>query len=204
MRNLLIMVLAIFSLGEAVANPDAQRLIQDQTDTLLERIQVNGAIRSDVAALETVIVDTIGQHVDFSLFSKLVLGKYRKRLSPDEQVRFQEALTGVVVRTYAASIASVAGLSIDYLGTQPGKKQRVTVLTAVESAGNPKVSINYRLYRKEGRWRVYDVVIEGVSMVSNYRSVVAEKIRADGIEAVIDSFAGPQSHLAARTAEAAG
>lgn len=71
------------------------------------------------------------------------------------------------------------------------------MLTSVESAGNPAFRIDYRLYEKEGQWKVYDVVIEGVSMMMNYRTVLSEKIRQEGIEATICSFDNDWKRLAA-------
>ena len=198
MRILLILVLSFPGMATVQANPAAEAVIKAQTELLLKRLQVEEKVRSDVDTVESLVVETIGQHVDFSLFSRLVLGKYRKRLTADEMTRFERGLTGVVIKTYAASLASVSGLEISYLGVQKGKeKRRVTVLTSVKSAGNPTVRIDYRLYQKDGQWKVYDVVIEGISMMMNYRTVLAEKIRSEGIEAVICSFDTAEKALAA-------
>src|SRR5210317_952506 len=189
MRILSIVVLSLLGMATVHANPDAEAVIKTQTELLLNRLQIEETIHNDDASLESLVVETIGQHVDFSLFSQLVLGKYRKRLTPEEMARFERGLTGVVIKTYAASLAGVSDLKISYLGVQKGKKeQRVTVLTAVKSAGNPTVRLDYRLYEKDGQWKVYDVVIEGVSMMMNYRTVLSEKIRSEGIEAVICCF----------------
>jgi len=198
MRILSILVLGILGMAAVLANPAAEAVIKTQTELLLDRLQIEETVGNDVGSLESLVVETIGQHVDFSLFSQLVLGKYRKRLTADEMERFESGLTGVVIKTYAASLASVSGLKISYLGVQKGKKkQRVTVLTSVQSAGNPTVRLDYRLYEKNGQWKVYDVVIEGVSMMMNYRAVLSEKIRSEGIEAVICSFDTAEKVLAA-------
>jgi len=198
MRILSILVLSLLGMATVQANPAAEAVIKTQTELLLNRLQVEETIRNDDASLESLVVETIGQHVDFSLFSQLVLGKYRKRLTPEEIARFERGLTGVVIKTYAASLAGVSDLKINYLGVQKGKKERrVTVLTAVKSAGNPTVRLDYRLYEKAGQWKVYDVVIEGVSMMMNYRTVLSEKIGSEGIEAVISSFDTADNVLAA-------
>ena len=198
MRILSILVLSLLGMATVQANPAAEAVIKTQTELLLNRLQIEEAVHNDDASLESLVVETIGQHVDFSLFSQLVLGKYRKRLTPEEIARFERGLTGVVIKTYAASLAGVSDLKINYLGVQKGKKERrVTVLTAVKSAGNPTVRLDYRLYEKAGQWKVYDVVIEGVSMMMNYRTVLSEKIGSEGIEAVISSFDTADNVLAA-------
>jgi len=198
MHILLILILSIFGVATAQANPAAEAVIKTQTELLLNRLQIEEAVHNDDASLESLVVETIGQHVDFSLFSQLVLGKYRKRLTPEEMARFERGLTGMLIKTYAASLAGISDLKISYLGVQKGKKAgRVTVLTSVKSAGNPTVRLDYRLYEKAGQWKVYDVVIEGVSMMMNYRTVLSEKIRSEGIEAVICSFDTADNVLAA-------
>jgi len=198
MRILSILVLSLLAMATVQANPAAEAVIKTQTELLLNRLQTEETIHNDDDSLESLVVETIGQHVDFSLFSQLVLGKYRKRLTPEEMARFQRGLTGVVIKTYAASLAGVSDLKISYLGVQKGKKERrVTVLTSVKSAGNPTVRLDYRLYEKAGQWKVYDVVIEGVSMMMNYRTVLSEKIGSEGIEAVISSFDTADNVLAA-------
>ena len=198
MRILSILVLSLLAMATVQANPAAEAVIKTQTELLLNRLQTEETIHNDDDSLESLVVETIGQHVDFSLFSQLVLGKYRKRLTPEEMARFQRGLTGMLIKTYAASLAGVSDLKISYLGVQKGKKERrVTVLTSVKSAGNPTVRLDYRLYEKAGQWKVYDVVIEGVSMMMNYRTVLSEKIRSEGIEAVICCFDTADNVLAA-------
>jgi len=198
MRILSILVLSLLAMATVQANPAAEAVIKTQTELLLNRLQTEETIHNDDDSLESLVVETIGQHVDFSLFSQLVLGKYRKRLTPEEMARFQRGLTGMLIKTYAASLAGVSDLKISYLGVQKGKKERrVTVLTSVKSAGNPTVRLDYRLYEKAGQWKVYDVVIEGVSMMMNYRTVLSEKIGSEGIEAVISSFDTADNVLAA-------
>jgi phospholipid transport system substrate-binding protein len=198
MRILWMLFVSIIGIATVQADPAAEAVIMAQTELLLNRIQVEEQSGIDEASLESLVMDTISPHVDFSLFSRLVLGKYRKRLAPADMARFERGLTGAVVKTYVASLAGVSGLEVSYLGVQKGKKKRrVTVLTSVKSSGNPTVRIDYRLYEKDGQWKVYDVVIEGISMMMNYRTVLAEKIRSEGIEAVISSFNSNGKLLAA-------
>lgn len=121
MRAILILVFSLFW-GLAYAGPAAEKVIKTQTELLLNRLQVEETVRSN-DMLESLVVETIGSHVDFTLFSRLVLGKYSKRLTAGEMSRFERGLTAVVIRTYAASLASVSDLRVSYLGTQKGKKR---------------------------------------------------------------------------------
>ena len=194
---LYLLPLVLLLLGRAVAGPTAEQLIHDQADRLLEQLSTQPA---DAASRTDLVSEIIAPHVDFTLFSRLVLGKHWRRLSAGERKHFEKGLAQLVIRTYTTALSETSGLEIDYLGMQPGSKQdRVVVPTVVSSPGSPPVNVDYKLYEKDGTWKVYDVVIEGISMTLNYRSVLSEKIRQEGIESVIDGFVnGPEAVAANR------
>ena len=192
MRTLYPLPLVLLVMARAIAGPTAEQVIRDQADRLLEQLS---ALPPDAANRTDVVADIIAPHVDFTRFSRLGLGKHWRRMSAGERKRFEQGLAQRVIKTYTAALAETSGLAIDYPGMQQASKPgRVVVPTVVRSPGNPPVSVNYKLYEKDGTWKVYDVVIEGISMALNYRSVLSEKIRQEGIESVIDGFAnGPEA-----------
>ncbi|MCO6411588.1 MAG: ABC transporter substrate-binding protein [Thiogranum sp.] len=190
----LLVLMLLWTTG-AGAGPAPEQVIRQQAETLLERI--SGERSPD--DMENLVQEIVAPHVDFTLFSKLVLGKHWRTLSAAQQARFEQGMTHLVLKTYSAALANTSGLAIDYLGVQEDRNAgRVTVATRVQTAGNPPVSVDYRLYESNGAWKVYDVAIEGVSMAINYRTVLAERISAEGIEAVIDGLSKQPGALAAR------
>lgn len=189
----LLMLMVLWASG-AGASPAPEQVIRQQAETLLERISEEQSPDD----MENLVQEIVAPHVDFTLFSKLVLGKHWRTLSAAQQARFAQGMTHLVVKTYSAALASTSGLAIDYLGVQEDRNAgRVTVATRVKTAGNPPLSVDYRLYKSDGAWKVYDVAIEGVSMAINYRTVLAERISAEGIDAVIDSLSTRPGALAA-------
>ncbi len=195
--SLALLVLAALCVGRAGAMPAAEQLIHRQAELLKQGLAEAGAHASDPAELERLVNRVIAPHVDFNRFARLVLGRYWRTLSREDRRRFEQGLERLVIRTYSTALAGASDLDIRYpdvpARSRPG---RVVVPTVISSVGNPPVKVNYKLYEREGVWRVYDVVIEGISMAVNYRSLMAERIRRQGIDAVIDGLAGSSAALA--------
>ena len=195
---LLLLVLAALGAGPVGATTDAERLIREQAELLKPSLAVSRAQASDAADLEQLVARIIAPHVDFNRFARLVLGKHWRRLSAEDRARFEHGLARLVIRTYSTALAGASGFDVEYQNAQPGRRPgRVVVPTVIRSAGNPPVRVSYKLYERQGVWRVYDVVIEGISMAANYRSVLAERIRLQGVDAVIDGLADAPAALTA-------
>ncbi len=95
----------------------------------------------------------------------------------------------MLVRVYAKSLLNYAGQKIRILPLRPGKRpSHVTVHTEVNETGGPRIPINYRMYLKDGAWKVYDIIIDGVSLVSNYRGSFAAEVRRKGIDGLIQTL----------------
>jgi phospholipid transport system substrate-binding protein len=128
---------------------------------------------------------------DFYRMSRLVLGKYWRRATDPEQANFIREFRELLVRTYATALLSYSGQKIVYLPMHfsPGAT-KVKVATQVKEPGSPPIPINYSLYLDEkGEWMVYDVVIDGVSLVSNYRSSFSSQIRRYKMSGLIQRLA---------------
>ncbi|MET0046208.1 MAG: ABC transporter substrate-binding protein [Sedimenticola sp.] len=115
---------------------------------------------------------------DFIRMSKLVLGKYWRRATDEEKASFIAAFRELLVRTYATALLNYSDQEIKYLPSRMVEgAEEVVVNTEVSESGAPAVPINYNLYKDGEDWLVFDVVIDGVSLVSNYRTSFASQIR---------------------------
>jgi phospholipid transport system substrate-binding protein len=189
MRPLYLFTAVFLFIGTAVAGPAPEQLIHDQAESLLQRLSALPAADRVPDTLESLVAEIIAPHVDFNLLSRLVLGKYWRRISTSQQRRFEAGFERLVIRTYASALSDASGLQISYLEVREDSRPgRVEVPTRVDSPDGPPISVSYKLYRKEAAWKVYDVSIEGVSMALNYRAVLAEQIKREGIEHVVDSL----------------
>lgn len=125
-------------------------------------------------------------HFDFEFMAKRVLGAHWKTAKPDQRTQFTNEFRGLLVRTYANSLNDYVDNSINYLPARSDDgENRVTVRSEVTRPGNQPLMVDYRLNRVGENWKVYDVTIDGVSLVTNYRSSFFSEIDRGGIDALI-------------------
>jgi len=106
---------------------------------------------------------------DFTEMAKRSLGSYWARRSPQEQQEFTKVFTGLLERSYVEQIESAGGEKVNYTREQI-EGDNAIVFTKVLTPKGEEVSINYKLHKVGGDWKVYDVVVEEISLVNNYRS----------------------------------
>jgi phospholipid transport system substrate-binding protein len=125
------------------------------------------------------------QSIDFDTVSRLVLAKYWKQCTPDQQAQFTQEFKKALTLTYARRIGQYGREQIQVLGNRPEQLGDVTVQSKVVGGKVGELRLDYRLRQKEGVWYVIDISIEGVSLVSSYRSQFQEVIGQGGIEKLL-------------------
>ncbi|MBN1850006.1 MAG: ABC transporter substrate-binding protein [Deltaproteobacteria bacterium] len=105
---------------------------------------------------------------DWAAFSQRAMAKYWKERTPEEKKEFIDLFGRLLERTYLDKVENYSGETVKYVGEKIDGKYAI-VNTIVLSKSNAEIDVNYRLRDKDGKWMVYDVYIEGVSMVNNYR-----------------------------------
>jgi phospholipid transport system substrate-binding protein len=122
----------------------------------------------------------------FTRMSQLVLGKHWGKATPTQKKQFTHEFRELLVRTYAVALLNYSGQGIEYLSMhhQSGDT-RVVVKTVVKGGGTPPLPIDYKLYLKGGEWRVYDLVIDNLSLLSNYRINYGSKISRYGLDGLL-------------------
>jgi phospholipid transport system substrate-binding protein len=130
-------------------------------------------------------------HVDFNSISALVLGKHWKNASSNEKERFQQEFKILLVRTYSRAFVEFKDWSVRYLplNMEAGTK-KVIVKTEILQPGLQPIAVNYRMRLSKGQWKAYDIMIEGVSLVTNYRSSFKNGMnRLGSLDQIIESLA---------------
>jgi phospholipid transport system substrate-binding protein len=147
-------------------------------------------IKQNPQRVYELVSEIVLPHFDFTTMSKWVLGKNWRTLSPDQQQRFSNEFRTLLVRTYAVSLSEYQDQKLNYLPLQAAAgADDVTVRTEVLRGGGPAIPINYSMHLTENGWKVYDVVIDGVSLVVNYRTSFATQIRQGGVDKLIEQLA---------------
>jgi phospholipid transport system substrate-binding protein len=129
--------------------------------------------------------------------AQLVLGKHWRTASDDERSAFIDAFYGSLLRKYGDGILQFNQESLEILPFRgDDTKKRTTVKTIVQLDDGTKVPVNYGVVKRDSGWMMFDVTIEGISYVRNFRTELNAEIQAKGLAAVIDRLNGEQTTAA--------
>lgn len=175
--------------GAAVsAQPDPVAVLQGMSDQVLAVVEKDPDILNDKTRMRKVADDVVVPNVDFVLFSRWVLGKNWRKASPEQRKIFISEFRELLINSYLGSITrdDYKNQTIRY---KPLRKdhdpKKVTVEAEVEQPNGPIVEVMFRMRLGNSGWMVYDVVVEGVSLVATHRSSFSNIIRERGIDGLI-------------------
>jgi len=147
-------------------------------------------LKADSDLIYPLVEDLVLPHFDFSRMSIWVLGKNWRLADAAQQQQFTNEFRTLLVRTYAKALLEYTDQSMSYLPMHAEEgADKVTVKTEILQNGGPTIPLHYSMYlNKEGAWKVYDIKVDGVSLVSNYRSSFATEVRNGGIPKLLDKL----------------
>jgi len=186
-----VLLLVVFCGGVHASMQSPQDLIETTANQVLEKLTNEKALISkEPERVYDLVNEFILPHFDFERMSKWVLGKYWRRTNAEQKVRFVEEFRTLLVRTYASSLAEYTDKKINYLPFRDDVSSGdVTVRSEIDQPGGFPIPINYRLQKNGETWKVYDVTIDDISLVANYRSSFSKEIRNAGIDKLISTLA---------------
>jgi phospholipid transport system substrate-binding protein len=186
----LMLLCAGFSAAGADQLLAPQLVIQRTSGTLQKNLQ-RDEYKKDFLKATQFVDKTIDPYVDFNRVSALVLGKHWKEASPAQKSRFQQEFKMLLVRTYATAFTEYADWSIRYLPLKmEPNEDKVVVKTEILQPGAPPTAVDYRMANENGDWKVYDILIEGVSLLQNYRTSFGQEIAKNGnLDSIINRLA---------------
>ena len=164
---ILLVVLLILPLNGFAAG--AKDTVAGQIDKMLAKMQTPEFKGLERDAKLNEISAIINEVFDWQELSRRTLGREWRKFSPDQQKEFVSLFEKLLEGIYADRILAYTQEKIEFGKETELKKGRVEVESYIITTDNKKVPLFYRMTNKSGQWRVYDVVIEGVSMVKNYR-----------------------------------
>lgn len=163
-------------------------LVKDTTDKMMAKLRAeHDRLKAQPKHIYDLVYEIVLPHFDFVRISRWVLGKHWRTASKEQKLRFIRAFRNLMVRTYAMTLLEYDDQQIRYLPLRGDPASGdVTVHTQILERGRQPIKLNYRLFFHQGRWRAYDVTVEGVSLASTYRTSFATDIRKDGLDALIE------------------
>ena len=192
-KFLLVMVFSFTLAAFAHAEDEhpAMALVKDTTARIKQAIKEKDAeIEKDQEVLFDLVDKIVLPHFDFRKMSSWVLGKNWRKASDDQKKKFTDEFSRLLVRTYSKALYDNVDQEIDFLpirGTP--KDDEVTIRTEIPQKGGFPFPIDYKMHLKNKEWKVYDVVIDSLSMVANYRTSFNQEIKKSGIDNLIAKLA---------------
>ena len=165
--------------------PDA--LVKTVTLEVVDLISKDKEIKSGSRAkLISVIEQKVLPHFNFGAMTALAMGQNWNKASPEQKKQLTEAFKTLLVRTYASALAAYSTQKFDFRPLRAKSTDTdVTVNVRVLQPGAQPVTLDYSMEKTANGWKVYDVMVGGVSLVANYRTEFANTVRASGIDGLI-------------------
>lgn len=178
-------MLCLATASAAVTPPD--QVARETADKTLREIKTRkNELRSDPQKLYALVEEKILPHFDFDRTSQLVLGKHWKDASPEQRKRFSSAFQRMLVRSYSHALIEYDSERIEWAPLRMNETtEEVVVRSNVVRKSGPPIPIYYSVHLKNDQWLVYDVTIDAISLVTNYRGTFANEIRKNGLDSLI-------------------
>jgi len=182
-------LLVSFSIANAEMAPDA--LVKKTAEEVLTIVKTDKDIQAgNQQKIFAVAEEKILPNFDFDRVCRMVLGKNWKSATPEQQAAFKKEFRSLLLRTYASALGKYQDQVIEYkpLRMEAGATN-VTVKTQILQSGGQPIAVDYSLVKANEGWKVYDIVIENVSLVTNYRSQFSNEVRQNGLDSLIKKLA---------------
>ncbi len=179
--------------------PAAAATAQEAPDALVKRVsqEVLQIARTDPlvqagneARIREVVEGKLLPNFDFTRMTSLATGRNWRTATPEQQKRLTEEFRSLLVRTYSGALNQYRNETLDYkpLRMNPADTE-VVVRTLVQKPGGAPIQIDYGMEKKPDGWKVYDVIVAGVSLVTNYRDEFNQQIQSGGIDGLVKALA---------------
>jgi phospholipid transport system substrate-binding protein len=170
--------------SETAAASQAARLIEETSERLFAEMDANGS--RAIALVDRLV----SPHVDYERIARLALGRHWSDATAEQRTRFTEEFRSLLVRSYASTLADNADAVVEYLpASLRSDGSEAMVPTRVTGSGREALRIDYRLHRPEGEWKLVDVVVAGISLVTTHRASFSEQIGKEGLDGLIRALA---------------
>ena len=197
--QLLMVAFATSAVAQANVLKAPDVLVKEVTEDVLTTLRTDPSIKAGDTAKTAELVETrVLPHFNFTRMTALALGKEWRATTPEQKKVLTEEFRTLLVRTYSNALTSYKNETVEFDPFRMAPEQTdVTVKTKVVRAGGRPIPIDYALEKNGEGWKVYDVSVAGVSLVTNYRETFASEIRAGGVDGLVKSLRSKNSPPAA-------
>ena len=204
MKKIIALIFATLVAATAQAQETPDVLIKQVTEDVLEIVRNDKDIQSGNTQKAIDLVDKkVLPHFDFLHMTALALGKDWRKATPQQQQQLTAEFKTLLVRTYSNALTGYKNQKVVYKPFKMNAGETdVLVRTEVLQPGSKAVQLDYSLEKKESAWKVYDVTVAGISLVTNYRDQFAQEVRNGGVDGLIATVAAKNKSLESNLAKA--
>ena len=196
-------LLPLGAAAQAQESPDA--MIKRIADEIIAIVKSDKDLKAGNSAKVVALAEQkVLPHFDFTRMTRLAVGRNWSQATPEQREALTKEFRTLLVRTYSSSLSQYRNQKIEVkpLATAPGDED-VVVRTAVIQEGGPPIPIDYRMEKTKEGWKVYDVVIDGASLVTTYRGSFNDQIQRAGIDGLVKTLQERNRSLESSKAAAA-
>jgi phospholipid transport system substrate-binding protein len=182
-------LLAIAPAQAQETRPDV--LLKTMSDEVIAELRKDKALQAGDSTKIAALVETkIVPHFDFRRITQIAVGTGWRRATPEQQEKLTQEFKTLLVRTYSGALAGYRNQTIEFrpLHAKPADTE-VTVRSQIRQPGAESIVIEYDLARTGPEWKVFDVRINGISLVATYRTAFAEEVSNRGLDGLISLLA---------------
>jgi phospholipid transport system substrate-binding protein len=183
--------LALAWSAHAAPNPQdpPEKLVQATADQTLNVLKNDGAVKSgNQARVNEVVNQYILPYVDFEKTTQLAAGRYWRQATPEQRKALSEAFRGTLVRTYSGALTRVDQSTNIKVNSSQIDGNDAVVRTSINQSNGQSVGVDYRLEKTAGGWKIYDLNVEGIWLIQNYRGQFQQQINQNGIDGLIKAL----------------
>jgi phospholipid transport system substrate-binding protein len=195
-----LLIAALFVAAPALAQEAPDAIVKRVANEVITAIKSDPAIQAgNEARIREVIEVKLLPNFDFTRMTALAMGKNWRAANPEQQKRVTDEFRALLVRTYSGALNSYRNETIDYkpLRMSPADTD-VTVRTVVVRATGSPISIDYSMTKTPDGWKCYDVIVGGVSLVTNYRDEFNDQVQKGGVDGLIKTLSDRNKGVAAK------
>ena len=184
LKKYLLLLIALIISTSVLADLAPDELVRKTADDVINELKKDKDIKvGDRAKIYKLAEEKILPNFDFKRICRLVLGTNWRSMTVDQRNVFQIEFRGLLLRTYAIALSKFRDQTIEFKPLRMKSSDKIVLVkTEITQSGGQPIDVNYALSNSTGKWLVFDIVIEGVSLVTNYRSQFASQVKKNGIE----------------------
>ena len=183
------LTLGVFAIAPAYADKDAEALVKRIGSEVIDAAKADKSIQAgDVNRVITLVDAKVLPHVNFETMTRSAVGPQWRGATPEQRTKLQQEFKTLLVRVYAGALSQIKDQTVEVTRSQPvPSSTQVVVQSEVRGKGEP-IKLDYRLDKADAGWKIIDVNVGGIWLVTSYRSQFAGEITSGGIDGLISKL----------------